>query len=288
MGRKILLLIGTAVLLSGCVVQNGSDLGQANREGTPSRGGSSVASEGDIGLSDQEVQIWSLGGNGWAVRIGQKVLVFDYVSRGDPDPPGPGEQRNLANGYIDPQQLKEYQVYVLVTHSHWDHFDQVIFEWQDQIDQISYIFGWQAGSNPEHYYLADPRSHLRLDDLEIYTINSFSDVPEVAYLIQVEGLTLYINGDYQGSYREDFEYLRSISDQIDIAFMIGWPYQDHQNFQQAELLIETFHPTYLFAICREGNEDKSQQFAEMMLEQGVESQILYPEQRGADFTLPFN
>lgn len=238
----------------------------------------------EVDQTDPSVHIWSLGGNGWALRIREKMLVFDYVGGADPTPPASGEARNLQRGYIDPDELRSFEVYVFVTHSHQDHFDPVILEWQDQIDQITYFFGWQAGSNPEYHYMIGPRAHTQSGGVEVYTINSHhDDVPEVAYLVKVDGITIYHNGDYRSSYLEDFEYLQTITDHIDIAFVIGWPYVSHQHFQQAKLLAEMFNPMYMFAICREGDEDRSRQFAELLAEHGVETIVLYAEHRGDNF-----
>ncbi len=233
---------------------------------------------------DPEVRIWSLGGNGWALRIGDKLLIFDYVGWTDPDPPAPGEARDLRSGHIDPDELGSLEVYVFVTHSHQDHFDPVIFEWQDRIDRITYFFGWQAADDPEYHYLIGPRAQVQAGGMEVYTINSNQDgVPEVAYLLKVDGITIYHNGDYRASYREDFEYLQTITDHIDIAFVIGWPYVNHQHFLQAQLLAGMFNPAYMFAICREGDEENSRRFAELLAEHGVETTVLYAEQRGDTF-----
>jgi L-ascorbate metabolism protein UlaG (beta-lactamase superfamily) len=241
--------------------------------------------ENKVDQPEPGVQIWSLGGNGWALRIGEKVLVFDYVGRGDPTPPASSETRNLQRGYIDPDELSSFEVYVFVTHSHQDHFDRVILDWQDRIDQITYFFGWQAGSNPEHHYMTGPRAQTQSGGVEVYTINSQSDVPEVAYLVKVDGITIYHNGDYSGTYSEDFEYLQTIVEHIDIAFVIGWPYESHQHFQQAKSLAEMFDPMYMFAICREGDEEKSREFVELLAEHGVETMVLYAEHRGDSFIL---
>jgi L-ascorbate metabolism protein UlaG (beta-lactamase superfamily) len=224
-----------------------------------------------------------LGGNGWALRIRDKMLVFDYVAGPGPRSPAAGEAGHLQTGHIDPDELQSFQVYVFVTHSHQDHFDPGILAWQDQVDQITYFFGWQAGGNPGHHYMIGPRAQAQSDGVDIYTINSHSDVPEVAYLVKVDGITIYHNGDYRGSYEEDFEYLHTITDRIDIAFVIGWPYVDHQHFQQAKLLAEMFNPMCMFAICREGDEDKCRQFADLLAEHGVETNVLYAEVRGDDF-----
>ena len=85
---------------------------------------------------------------------------------------------------------------------------------------------------------------------------------------------------------EDFAYLQTVTDHIDIAFVIGWPFVDHQHFEQALLLADLFHPTYLFAICQPGHEYRGRQFAELLAERGVEATVLYAERRGDDFVLP--
>jgi hypothetical protein len=134
--------------------------------------------------------------------------------------------------------------------------------------------------------LVGPRAQAQVGALEVFTINSHhSNVPEVAYLIEVDGITIYHNGDYKSSYEQDFAFLQTITDHIDIAFVIGWPFPDDQYFQQALLMAELFDPTYMFAICRPGDEARAQQFAEMLPPLGVESSILYAEQRGSSFTI---
>jgi hypothetical protein len=162
----------------------------------------------------------------------------------------------------------------------------VIFEWQENVDNITYIFGWQAGGNPDHHYLIGPRAHGEIGSLNVFTINSHhAGVPEVAYLVQINGITIYHNGDYMSSYVEDFEYLKTISDHIDIAFVIGWPYIDHQHFQQAILLADMFSPEHIFAICREGDEEKCRQFKDLLPEYGGEATIEYADRRGDEFNI---
>lgn len=245
-----------------------------------------VPTERNEDRSNLNIRIWSLGGNGWALELGNRLLIFDYVESTDPNPPAAGEARNFQRGYINPEEIDDYQVYVFVTHSHPDHYDPVILEWQDHIDDITYFFGWQAGDDPEHRYMIGPRAHAQSGTLHVFTINSHhAGVPEVAYLVKMDGKTIYHNGDYMSSYVEDFEYLKTISDHIDIAFVIGWPYTNHQHFQQAMLLAEMFHPQHLFAICREGDEEKCRQFAYLLQENGVDAAVQYSEQRGQEFII---
>ena len=116
--------------------------------------------------SSSEIQVRYLGANGWAVTVGQKILIFDYQERTDPDPPSPA-QRDLAHGYIDPEELSGLEVYVFVTHSHFDHFDPVIYQWANALDRIHYVFGWKAGDRPTHHYVEERRAQVKIGDVEI-------------------------------------------------------------------------------------------------------------------------
>lgn len=235
---------------------------------------------------NKDIHIWSLGGNGWALRLGNRLLVFDYVESIDPTPAVTGVSRNLQHGYVNTAEIKNYEVYVFVTHSHQDHYDPVILEWEEDIDDITYFFGWQAGDNPQHNYLIGPRAHTQSGSMRVFTINSHhAGVPEVAFLVKIDQITIYHNGDYMASFEEDFEYLKAISDHIDIAFVIGWPFINHQLFQQAIHLTELFYPEYLFPICREGDEDNCHQFAELLADHGIEATVQYSQQRGDEFII---
>ena len=236
--------------------------------------------------ADPSVRVWYLGSNGWAVNIDDTFLVFDYQENSDPNPPSPGEAQNLQRGYIDPDELQSFDVYVFVTHAHQDHFDPVIFEWEEQIDEITYFFGWEAGNNPEHHYMVGPRALTQVGDVEVYTINSYhTGIPEVAFLVRKEDYVIYHNGDYKEEYQEDYDYLRTVTDHIDIAFEIGITYEDHQYFQQALLLAELFDPKYLFPMNREGDEYKSRQFEQLYASYVPEANVLCPEQRGDTYFL---
>lgn len=235
----------------------------------------------------ESMTVWFLGDNGWAVEIDDKMLIFDYIE-GDYAPPlSASERRGLETGYIDPDELAEFEVYVFVTHQHPDHYDQVIYRWADHCERITYFFGWQAGNDPDHRYLIGPRAQTYGGEVEVNTINSHhSGVPEVAYLVKLDGITIYHNGDYMSDYEQDYAYLQTITDHIDIAFVIGWPYPENQYFQQALLVAELFHPTYMFESYPAGNQDKAEQFAEMLPDLGVEARILYADHRGGSFSLP--
>lgn len=166
--------------------------------------------------------VWYLGHCGYAVRTRDHLLVFDYQERQD------GQQRksrperpSLAAGWIDPGEIKDLKVRVFVSHSHEDHLDPVIFSWKSVVPDIAYYFGWKAADDPAFCSLPGPRAELKSGGLEIATINSHhSGVPEVAWLVKVDGLVIYHNGDCQpDDPLSEHDFLRTKTGRIDLAFV---------------------------------------------------------------------
>ena len=166
--------------------------------------------------------IWYLGHCGYAIRTRNHLLVFDYQERRDGQLPKPrSDQPSLAAGWIDPVEIKDLKVRVFVSHAHEDHFDPVIFTWKKVVADIICYFGWKASDDPSNNYLIGPRAVIRSGELEIATINSHhSGVPEVAWLVKVDGLVIYHNGDCQpDDPRSAHDFLKTKTDVIDLAFV---------------------------------------------------------------------
>jgi L-ascorbate metabolism protein UlaG (beta-lactamase superfamily) len=166
--------------------------------------------------------IWYLGHCGYAVLTQNHLLVFDYQESQDGQQPKSRPAKpSLAAGWIEPEEIKDLKVRVFVTHSHEDHFDPVIFTWKKAIPDIVYYFGWKASDDPSYHYLVGPRAELKSGGLEIATINSHhSGVPEVAWLVKVDGLVIYHNGDCQpDNPSSEYNFLKTKTDAIDLAFV---------------------------------------------------------------------
>ncbi len=176
--------------------------------------------------------IWYLGHCGFAIRTKDHLLIFDYQEGRDGQrskirPKHP----SLVNGWIDPQEIKDLKVRVFVSHSHMDHFDPVIFKWKDNVPDIAYHFGWKVADDPSGHDLSGPRAELKAGGLEITTINSHhSGVPEVAWLVEVDGLVVYHNGDCQpADPAAEHDFLKTKADTIDLAFVFP-VYEDGQKY----------------------------------------------------------
>jgi L-ascorbate metabolism protein UlaG (beta-lactamase superfamily) len=166
--------------------------------------------------------IWYLGHCGYAVRTRNHFLIFDYQEERDgPRPKTRPALPSLAEGWIVPDEIKDLKVRVFVSHSHSDHFSPIVYSWKKEIPDIAYYFGWQAGADPSVHYFVLPRTELISDGLEISTINSHhSGVFESAFLVKVDGLIIYHNGDCQpADAAKENDFLRTKTDRIDLAFV---------------------------------------------------------------------
>jgi len=166
--------------------------------------------------------VWYLGHCGYAVRTQNHLLIFDYQEKVDGrQPKSKPDKPVLDAGWIDPAAIKDMKVRVFVSHSHEDHFDPVILGWRAVVPDIAYFFGWKVSDDPSLHILAGPRASLAAGGLKIDTINSHhSGVPEVGWLVQVDGLVIYHNGDCQPSDpASENDYLRTKAEAIDLAFV---------------------------------------------------------------------
>jgi len=160
-----------------------------------------------------------------------------------------------------------------------DHFEPAILSWRSTIKNIAYIFGWNARRGERTIDLPAPRAAKSLKGMDIFTVNAVpDDVPEVAYLVKVDGLSIYHSGDYLGTVDSgpaDMDYLLSKAGAVDIAFI------DIGKFEQAESL----KPKVVFPIHGWSQEYVYGAFARKAAEKKLPSRIILPENRGDRITL---
>jgi L-ascorbate metabolism protein UlaG (beta-lactamase superfamily) len=235
-----------------------------------------------------EASIWYLGHCGWAVRTESKLLILDYSKEYANPIPQPPAHPALANGWIDPDEIKDRDVVVFVSHSHVDHYDEVIRSWEKTVKNIHYVFGWDNGTGRNVTSLAGPRSGAKFDGLEIETVNSHhSGVPESAFLVKVDGLTIYHNGDYEGkmgpydtapsNVPADMEYLKTKLKRVDILFLGAYV---HEAFNQ---ILQGLKPNVLFPMHYGGREEKYPDFARDLKKAGIDVPVYCPEKPGDRF-----
>jgi len=76
-------------------------------------------------------------------------------------------------------------------------------------------------NEPGVHSFPGPRTEYRSSGLEIFTVNSqHSGVAESAWLVKIDGLVIYHNGDCRpDDPSAAYDYLRTKTDRIDLAFV---------------------------------------------------------------------
>lgn len=236
-------------------------------------------------LQSGEAQVWYLGHCGFAVRTARHLLIFDYQERRDgPQPRIRPAVACLDSGWIDPTGIARDRVRVFVSHSHTDHFDPVILAWEQAVPDIAYFFGWKAADDSAHHCLVGPRATYAGDGLEIVTINSdHAGVPEVAFLVKVDGLVIYHNGDYRMDYKADFPYLQEHADRIDLVFVLGVSEESDLYALQSRDLIARFRPGAVFPMHAEADSPMYREFAAAFGARFPDLPVMVPQKLGDRF-----
>lgn len=238
-----------------------------------------------IGAMQIPSTVWYLGHSGYAVRVENRLLVFDYTqNQGSPSAsPGAG---GLADGLIDGSDLEGLEVFVFVTHSHGDHFDRVIHSWASGVGEVHYFFGWAAGSDSGHHSLVGPRATAAVDGVRVWTVNSNPDgVPEVAFLVEVGGLWIYHNGDHYTPDVDDLEYLSSVTPRVDVAFLPGVARYRNSWVEKGISFIERMNPGIVFPMHLANREEGFREWAAIVNREGFTPEIRFPRARGDRFEI---
>ncbi|MDH5744262.1 MAG: ankyrin repeat domain-containing protein [Candidatus Aminicenantes bacterium] len=236
-------------------------------------------------LKAGEATIWYLGNSGWAIKTKSKLLIFDYQLFG----PQPDEPL-LANGHINPEEIKEQDVYVFVTHEHGDHFTPVIFDWKKSIDGIEYILGFAPEKASEALVLL-PREKKMIDDMEVSTIASTD--AGVGFLVKVDGLTIFHAGDHackqkdlKGPYTDEIDYLADKSNGVDLAFLpiTGCGFRDPEAVKSGIFYaLEKLKPDVMFPMHVLGFEYLYKEFANDTENETAKTEFACAENKGDYF-----
>jgi len=175
-----------------------------------------LAAQGEV--AEGEAVIWYLGHSGWAIKTRDHFLVFDYFNS-DRDPAAPA----LCNGRINCEEIAGENVTVFVSHEHGDHFDPQVFDWKEDVPEMTYVMGCAAENAPPCEYM-EGRDQKMIDGMKVTTIES--NDTGVGFVVEVDGLVIMHPGDhanrlqdFSGPYCAEIDYLAAQGIRPDIAFM---------------------------------------------------------------------
>ena len=237
----------------------------------------------NIPLKKGEAAVWYLYHSGWAVKTSNTLLIFDYWELFK-NPGGP----SLFNGFIDPNDIKDCDVYVFVSHGHGDHFDEIILEWEKVIPKITYIFGWPAPESKSHFAFGKDRISKSFGPLDVKNIyHDFDGIPESAFLIEVDDVTIYYSGDHGNSpgalnpiYKGNIDYISQQSDEVDLIFL---PIFGSPSYEGELYAVEKFKPQVMLPMHLGAREVRAEEFVTLAQTKYPKTQFWYPLKQGDNF-----
>lgn len=204
-------------------------------------------------MSINKAYITHLFHSSFLIEINNNLLVFDYF--------------DYASHYIinsskilTPEFFSDKQnVYVFVSHSHKDHYDPLIFKWQEANPKINYILSndIKIENKKPNYYIVDKYESFSIDNIKISTFGS-TDLG-VSYLIKVDGITIFHAGDLnwwcwkndtiEAQQKEEKDFKKELDKikekKIDIAFFPVDPRLDENYYLGGEYFAKTIIPKLL-------------------------------------------
>lgn len=265
--RGIARLVAIATALAGLIMAPGARSGQE-----PSK----RALDGELEAGQAVIRY--LFHSGWAIQTRSHLLIFDYT---EPLPP-PGRPA-MGPRAIEPAEMADRNVTVFVSHSHSDHFNPEILKWKDAVESLRYVWGWEGVGAPEDIHFGRERRVVEDRGIEILNIHhDFDGIPESAFLVRVDGLTIFFAGDHGSSrgmmnpvFDDNIRYLAGRSPELDLMFT--------PTFGGEIDAIRALKPKAVFPMHDGGREHQYAKFAQKVRTLGLTVRVGAADAPGARF-----
>lgn len=202
----------------------------------------------------------------FVVETKNSLLVFDYFKLPD---------KNLKDDISLHQKINKTRkkVYVFSSHSHSDHFNKEIFNWNNTYQPIDYVLSddIHLEGSEKNCHLIHEGDTLKLDTLEIRAFSS-SDLG-VSFLVNVDNIKCFHAGDLNWWYwkddtKEEEKYMKDLFQgivetikgyAIDFAFFPIDPRLEEFCYLGGEYFAKEIHPKFIipmhfdegFYVCEE-------------------------------------
>ncbi|NLA88067.1 MAG: MBL fold metallo-hydrolase, partial [Clostridiales bacterium] len=114
------------------------------------------------------VQVVYLFNSGFAVKLGERVLIFDYYN-----PMSLKRHKGPDSGVIDPEELRDLDVTVFASHAHIDHFTPAVLKWGREIHNLRYVLSYdiKTGQTP-NVTKVYPNTDYKAGGISVRTLKS--------------------------------------------------------------------------------------------------------------------
>lgn len=224
-------------------------------------------------MGNLHIKIKYLYHSGFIVETDKNLLLFDYYQ---------GEEvESLV-------KMTKKNVFIFCSHSHPDHFNPVILEWQKDRSDIHYILGDDINlvQQIQNKYYFSPYEKLNIGSLEVKAYNS-TDLG-VSFLVKDNGINLFHAGDLnwwywsgdtpQGKAQAEREFKNEImnlkQEKIDIAFFPVDPRLEQNYRAGGEYFIQELAPRFFIPMHFADHPEITTDFENYMKEKQCPSEII--------------
>ncbi|MBU3170705.1 MBL fold metallo-hydrolase [Clostridium estertheticum] len=234
----------------------------------------------------KKAKIYYIYHSGFVVKTENHFLIFDYYKE-------PIENQNRV--LLSPENIKEMKnVYVFSSHSHADHYNPKILEWEKYNDNIQYILSddIKTDKDKSNYNFMGEGDEKVFQDIYVKAYGS-TDIG-ISFLVKVDGLTIFHAGDLNWwRWKEDSldeqtlaeslfkAHIEKIKEEkpIDIAFFPVDPRLEEFYYIGGEYFAKNIQPRVLIPMHFGDDVDITKQFVNRMNKINIKAALInYPGQ----------
>ncbi|KAB3532912.1 MBL fold metallo-hydrolase [Alkaliphilus pronyensis] len=229
------------------------------------------------------------------VETDKHFLIFDYFNNNIEG----STTKSIKDGILSESDIpSDKKILVFASHSHRDHFDPVIFQWEKYLSNIQYILGndIEILNYKKNYHQVNPYESLKLYDI---TINTYGSTDRgVSFLIYIDDFIIFHAGDLNWWHWKEFseeqllkeeidfktEINKLVGTSIDIAFVPVDPRLDEFYYLAGEYFLNVINPKLFVPIHFADNFSITNKFAEKV--KSIHKKVAVIEGHGQEIEFP--
>ena len=241
-------------------------------------------------MKEIKAKIYYIYHSGFAIKTKNHFLIFDYYKQ-----PIENDITHKPTAVLSPENIKAMKnVFVFASHSHEDHFNSSILDWENYNSNIKYIFSSdiKINKNKPSYNFIEEGEEKSFEDVYVKAYGS-TDIG-ISFLVKVDGLTIFHAGDLnwwhwkedsleeqslaESSFKAHIEKLKE-EKSIDIAFFPVDPRLQESYYIGGEYFAKQIHPKLLIPMHFGEDTYITKEFADRMRKLNIKAvQIDYSGQ----------
>ncbi len=226
-------------------------------------------------MKEIQAKIYYIYHSGFAIKTKNHFLIFDYYKE-----PIENDETHKPLAILSPENIKEMKnVFVFASHSHEDHFNSSILNWENYNSNIQYILSKdiKINKNKPNYNFIEEGEEKLFEDVYVKAYGS-TDIG-ISFLVKVDGLTIFHAGDLnwwhwkedsleeqsiaESSFKAHIEKLKE-EKSIDIAFFPVDPRLEESYYIGGEYFAKEIQPKLLIPMHFGDDVDITKEFANKM------------------------